>query len=409
MKNLASFGLIGLAYGGILVTGAADAPRTTVSPEAKAAAKQAERAAKALGRRDGAEAIIAAEAAVALSPRVAAYRLLLGQSYMQAGRFASGHQAFADTLALDDANGKAALSLALTQIAAGDWQAARATLTAHAGVIPAGDRGLAMALAGDTAGAVALLTDTARAPDATAKVRQNLALAYALAGQWQIARVVAAADISPADLDDRMQQWAIFAQPRSAADQVASLLGVQPAADGGQPATLALNVPASAPVAVAAAPVAPAVVAPMPPTMRFGPLREVAQALPIQIIPPVVGPVKVAATTRVRVAAARKARAMTGGGWYVQLGAYDNAGVARDAWGRARRRFAGWGGHAPNGVAFKAGSATYYRLSVGGFGRTDAVRACRQYKARGGDCFVRAGAGDQLASWAKPGVQVAMR
>src|SRR3546814_7635088 len=84
-----------------------------------------------------------------LAPREAGYRAVLGQSYLTDGRFTSARQAFTDALALDSNNGKVALSLALAQTAEGDWTAARATLDDHAGVIPATDRGLALALAGD--------------------------------------------------------------------------------------------------------------------------------------------------------------------------------------------------------------------------------------------------------------------
>ena len=414
MNKLASLGLIALAYSGITVMTATDAPRVKVSAEAKAAARQAERAADALRNHDAGGVVVAAEAAVAWAPRVAAYRMLLGQGYLQSGRFRSAEQAFADTLQLDDGNGKAALNRALAQIATGDWQAARATLATYAGVIPAGDRGLAMALAGDTAGAVTLLTQVARSAAASPKIRQNLALAYALAGQWQVARVVASADMSPAEVDARIEQWAAFAQPTAASDQVAGLLGVRAAADGGQPAALALN-PAAPAAAVAA--VAPAVsalvevasVAPVRAGIVFAPPREVVQALPARLIAPSSGLIKVAASAGMVAKRMRTTAASASGTWFVQIGAYDNVGVAKDAWGRAQRRFAGFAGRTPNAMNFKIGGASYYRLSVGGFARADADRACRQYKARGGDCFVRAGAGDQVASWAKPGVRVAAR
>ena len=66
--------------------------------------------------------------------------------------------------------------------------------------------------------------------EATGRVRQNLAFAYALAGNWEKARTVAAQDVSPADLAPRLAQWASLASPTAAADQVATLLGVQAAA-----------------------------------------------------------------------------------------------------------------------------------------------------------------------------------
>lgn len=403
----ASLGAIALTLGGLsLPTASIGADRV-----AAASAKAAERASKALSKHETDKAIVAAEQAVALSPRTAQYRMLLGQSYLQAGRFQSAAQAFGDTLALDGGNGRAALNLALTQIARGNQQTARTTLDAHIGDIPTADRGLALALAGDTSGAVALLTLVARSPDTSPKVRQNLALAYALAGEWGIARVVAAADMSPADVDARLEQWAAFVQPRDAADQVASLLGVQPAADTGQPTALAL-VPAAAPVAVAVVAATPTVTTtPAPvvvasagsPRIVFGPPKEVVQPLPDQLLRSAVAAYKQPAR-RAMFAAKPKS-----GAWFVQLGAYDNARVAKDAWGRATQRYAAFRDHVPQGKDIRTAKATYYRLSVGGFARNDADQMCRAYRARGGACFIRTGAGDQIVQWAKSPVRLAMK
>ena len=428
-SHLSKLGTVALAYGSIFAMSAADAPIET----AREAAKQADQVVKALARHDAAAAVAAAEQAVQAAPGDAGYRLLLGQSYMEAGRFVSAGQAFADTLTLDSDNGKAALNLALTQIAAGDWQTARRTLGAHTGSIPAADRGLAMALAGDTDGAVAVLTAVARSPEATVKVRQNLALAYALAGQWQAARVVAAADLSPADVDKRLEQWAAFAQPSAASDQVASLLGVRPVSDNGQPVAVALHARAT-PVAMTPveASVATQVVttvaasvetaaAPQPAMthVAFAAPHEVVQPLPATLIAPSPGPVKVALATRAAtvrgpsnaLAAVRPVAARSSSGqWYVQLGAYESAGVARDDWGRARRRYAAFSGHVPQGATIKLGASSFYRLSVGGFARADALRACQAYRARGGHCFVRLGAGEQVAQWVQSsGTRVAAR
>ncbi|WP_334017547.1 hypothetical protein [Sphingomonas aurantiaca] len=200
-------------------------------------------------------------------------------------------------------SGKAALNLALSQVATGDWQAARQTLATQAAIIPALDRGLALSLAGDTAGGIALLTEVARSPETSVKVRQNLALSFALAGRWQEARVVAAADMAPGDVDARLEQWALFAQPAAASDQVASLLGVRAAADSGQPVALALNPARVAPgvpaQAMASADPVEAVdagrveVASVPAAgfskVTFGPRQEVVQALPAMMLRPAGG------------------------------------------------------------------------------------------------------------------------
>ncbi len=148
--------------------------------------------------------------------------------------------------------------------------------------------------------------------------------------------------------------------------------------------------------------------------VSFGPRQEVVQALPMMMLRPENGPIKVASniasTGRGTAIAAYEVKAPATGSWYVQLGAFESAGVARDAWGRASRRFAMLAGHSPNGMTFKANGEDFYRLSVGGFSRLAADTMCRQYRAKGGACFVRQGAGDAMAQWLhKPGMQMASR
>ena len=409
-----------LAGGTVAVASARDA-----AADLKAAMSIAGKASKALGKRDVAKAVPLAEEAVRLAPHDAGHRALLGQSYLQAGRFASARATLEEAVGLDPRNGRAALSLVLAQIATGDWALARRTLDAHAAVIPETDRGLAMALAGDPAGAATFLTQVARRPGAVAKTRQNLALSLALAGQWGMAKAVAEADLSPGDVDARMTEWAALAQPRTASDQVAHLLGVQAVADAGRPVALALNAPvlvAASPVLMAAAdPVAPPPVVPTisgPAAVTFAARQEVAQPLPVAapvpvpVIRPVSSPIKVAATKphASPVVARQPVAAPAKGSYYVQLGAFQSVGVARDAWGRATRRFTAFKGRTPTGARFQMGDQAFYRLSVGGFTRADADSTCRRYKAKGGVCFVRAGAGDQTAQWLRrPGVQLASR
>lgn len=400
---------------------------------------EAARAQKALAAQKIDAAVAHAEAAVGFQPQVAAYRLLLGQSYLKGGRFASARDAFADTLTLDGSNGRAALHFALAQIATGDWAGARKTLDAHADTIPVADRGLAIALAGDPAAAVELLGTAARAPGSDAKLRQNLALALALAGRWQEAKTVVAIDVAPDQVDARIMEWATFSRPKSASDQVAALLGVTPAVDPGVPVALALNgtprtgapqvatadpvdafmpgKPADPAVAQAtpaepmpAAPVALVAAAPGAGGIVFGERREVVESLPVPVA--ATKPPRAARAPRTAAGAVAPALAVAArepaapmpaanGNFYVQLGAYESAGVAHDAWHRAARRFARFGGRTPQGTTFKTAAGTFYRLSVGGFVRADAVSLCLAYRAAGGACFVRPGAGDQVALWAK--------
>ena len=365
---------------------------------------------------------------MALSPRDAAYRTLLGRAYLSAGRFASATQAFTDVLTLNPADARAALNLALAQTATGEWVAARETLSAHAARISPADRGLALALAGDPAGGIALLSEAARDPAATATVRQNLALALALDGRWVDARTVASVDMAPAQVDQRLLDWAAFARPEHAAQQVAALLGVTPApADRGQPMQLALAEPVgAAPVALAQAdpvpdvpaavvavapvgetPVVPAVPAPVEmaavarPAITFAPRQKIVQALPTDYRRGA-QPVRMVARARTvaqptQVASVEKAK----GDYYVQLGAFDNAGVARNAWRRMSRNVPRLATLSPQGMQASVHGTSFYRLSVGGLARADAASLCSSIRAKGDRCFVRTHAGEQLASWAR--------
>lgn len=432
---LATTGLVGQA---LLTGGAAFAGGGNSSAAEKAAAASAAQARKVLATGPAMQAIPHAEAAVRAAPQNQSYRALLGQAYLMSGRFASARDAFSDALALTPNDGRSALSLALAQIANGDWTGARQTLDAHAETISVADRGLAIALAGDPATAVEVLTVAARAPGSDAKTRQNLALSLALAGRWREARAIAQVDVAADELDKRMVDWAVFARPVGAADQVASLLKVIPVEDSGQPVALALNArvatqaavvadpaPAPAPVVTAATVVDAAVVAPAatpaaPPAIVFGERREVVQSLPPAPVKPVgaarkakAAPVPVTATKLAKpvpVAAKPMATAQRAtGNFYIQLGAFENAAVARDGWNRATRRYPAFASQNPTGMALKTATGSVYRLSVGGFTRADAVAMCSAYRARGGQCFVREGAGDQAASWvaatSKPSVR----
>lgn len=427
-RTLLSIGSAALALGGTAV-GYAALGGAVAEAGTRSAADLGKRAVKALAKHDAA-AVTLAEQTVAAAPGEADYRALLGRAYLQAGRFASARDAFGDALRLRPTDGRSALNLALATIATGDWQGARTVLTAHESEISATDRGLALALAGDPAGGAAILQQAAREPGATGKTRQNLALALALSGQWPLARAVAAADMSPADVDRRIADWAQFAQPVAASDQVASLLGVRAVPDRGQPLALALATPvmpaaASTPVlalaapipvappatmaeAIETAPVLAAVASPVAagPAITFGPRQEVVQALPTPLIRST-GPIKIALAAAPAAASVRSMPAVSRGDWHVQLGAFENASVAHDAWGRISRRYAGVGGHQPQGASFRSGGDALYRLSVGGFDRASADRLCRSVKARGGVCFVRRSAGDAVAQWTRGGTRLA--
>jgi Flp pilus assembly protein TadD len=430
-------------------------PARATSRTDRQAAQLHEQAARALqsGQLDVARNAI--EQAVALSPRDAGYRQLLADIYLKSGRFASARTTYGDVLELDPSNLRAGLSIALIQIAQGNPRAAVARLDDLAGRAPAADVGLAYALAGAADRAVRLLEDAARAPGATARTRQNLALAYAIAGDWRRARAVAAQDLSPAEVPARMEQWAAFARPGAGATQVTALLGVSPAEDPGQPVRLALA-PEAAPAeqAFAAAEIAPAPVpAPVAAPVAQAPQApvQVAEAAPAEApafwVPtaqsyraPAEAPVEASATStepaapppEVRVQYAAAARSLVApepaliraaavtrvpaplfhrarpqvsiregsAPVVVQLGAFSNEANAERAWLQASNRY-GLASRRPLTTTIDLNGRRLHRVSVAGFAAAgDAQRLCGQIRDQGGVCFVRAQAGDASIRWA---------
>jgi Flp pilus assembly protein TadD len=392
---------------------------------------------------DYVKALDLAEKAVALAPRDVGYRMLLADLYMKNGRFQSAATTFGDVLTLDPVNVRAGLQAALAEVAIGRGDVALARLDSLAATAPAGDIGLAYALAGQPNRAISILEPAARAPGATGRIRQNLALAYAFAGDWQKARAVAAQDVSPADLSARLQQWAALASPSAPADQIAGLFGVRAVADSGQPVSLALAPveatntafaaaepvqaheptaePAPAPVQLAQADVAawepaaaptvatdvraPAVIADTPPPVvpEAAPEPSFAPAVRALVNPE---PAKARLASIAPIApkqhlAPRAAPAAGEGRFVVQIGAYSSpAGVER-AWASAYRRY-GLTGHQPRSTTVSIpGKGKFHRLSVAGFeSHADASKICASVRSHGGACFVRATAGDAPVRWA---------
>lgn len=197
---------------------------------------------KALAAGKPEKALEKAEAAVALDPRNADLRKTLAQAYLANGRFSSARQSLDDALALGDQSPRTLISLALMHVAEGRSNAAQALLREHVQDIPASDYGLAMALAGDTKQGVDVLVDQIRGGENSAKVRQNLAFAYALDGRWREAQIMVGQDLDPKVAQDRIAEWARIAHPQAHVQRVASVLGVTPVEyDPGQPVQLALS------------------------------------------------------------------------------------------------------------------------------------------------------------------------
>ena len=209
------------------------------------------KAERELARDKTERAVRYAEHAVEAAPLSPAARAMLARAYLADGRLNSAESATRDLLSLTPGDATATLNLTLIRASLGQEADARALLASADGLSPA-DKGLGLVLAGDVAGGGAILEAAARSSDADGRVRQNLAFAYAMAGDWRQARVVASQDLPPAAVHERIGEWAKVARPRNSWDRVAYLLNIQPVEDEGMPARLALQVPPAAPVLAAA-------------------------------------------------------------------------------------------------------------------------------------------------------------
>ena len=402
---------------------------------------------------EGNKAVAKAERAVQASPRDAAARAALGSAYLAAGRFASAAQSFDDALNLGDESAATVLGLALAETARGNNAAAVELLHDWRDAIPAGDLGLAYALAGETARGVQVLSGAVRDGDASAKTRQNLAYAYALDGRWREARVMVAQDVAADQVDVRMREWLSMNRPEYVTTRVSRLLGVTPAVDSGQPQALALaNFPGSGELAAegqaqtvdqavaAAEPVAP-VTAPVVQT----PVVQAQAELPAMAAPaaaPVAQPVTLAALDRAPAGVSNDApafatisaptrsggsvqprivgktmrtkfvsdprnlaqpgkgkglsaitaiaNAVSGGSHWLQLGSYTNPAIAKDGWGKFTRRTPALKGYKAVTTTATVNNVPVWRIAATGFGSyADASKMCARVKSRGGACLVK--------------------
>lgn len=375
-----------------------------------------------------------AEQAVLADPRNAAYRVLLGNVYLKAGRFESARQAYDEAMELGEDSNRTALSLALADVALGRYAEAVDTLNSYRDTIAPADYGLALALAGQARHGVAVLSDTLRGGENTVKVRQNLALAYALSGQWRESRMMAAQDLPADKLGERMEQWAMMGQPELTRERVANLLAVPLRGDAGQPTALALaNFPVTEQMAAEAAtraePLAQAAVAELPaadtaaapqPALADAssqsksdqlamidlppstPVQPVAQLVPepqpaprLQrvVAPRVVQSPRGAAPARKPIAAATTAK----GTHLVQLGSFGSAEGARRAWRHFATRNPALAGYRNVTTQVTVNGRQFWRVQAAGFaGYAAASSLCGSVKARGGVCLVLRGTADAL-------------
>jgi Flp pilus assembly protein TadD/cell division protein FtsN len=455
--------LVPAAFAGVIFAGfdAAAAPPRTQAHAAKA------QAALQAGQAD--KAIIHAEAAVASDPLNARYRAMLGAAYMGAGRFLAAATSFEDALDLGQEDARTVLSYALAKTAIGDARVAIAALDDARGQLNAADYGLALALAGQAERGVQVLIHAVRNEEPTSKLRQNLAYAYALAGNWRAARVMAAEDVPAGEVDARIVAWASHAAPEHFQQRVASLLKVRPVYDNGQPASLALanflsDSPANAPV-FAADETAPAAVAkpeqprqsealaygledvpggsaiervdPTPTMMASASAsapapvaapvtvtgairfvsRPVVQELPAAAVSrPAPAPQRrMAATVAASTPALASAPAVrqvasdkSAGTHLVQLGSYDNKVEAERGWNALKAKFPQLKDHDVVITEALVNGRSFFRVAVAGFGPQSAKSMCGTLKSAGRGCFAYA-ASNPPAGAVDKGVRLAAR
>lgn len=405
---------------------------------APTSAMSAAKAEVALKKGNGDKAVQHAEAAVLAAPRDAYTRTLLGNAYLEAGRTVSAAQSFQDAIALGDTSPRTVISLALAQTGMGDRYGAIATLEKWEASLDAADFGLAIALAGQPERGVHVMGNAIRNGDNTPKMRQNLAYAYALAGQWQAARLMAAEDVPADQVGQRMSEWGATARPEQFQQRVANLLGVDLVADPGQPTMLALsNSPtvemlaaettedgpsadagtgfalASELPSVGAAPVAydsgDAALADAgldADAARFA-SSEVVQAAPVQTKP---AP-RAAQSQPARAATAPRSSArltLAKGDYNIQLGSYFSMSDAQAAWSRFQAKYPELAGSERQITKARVNGKIYYRVAAAGMAKTSARSMCSVVKGKGGGCIAYA-ASNPLPGALNENVRVAAR
>lgn len=393
------------------------------------------------------KAIAHAEAAVLADPRNPGFRALLGAAYMEAGRFQSAATSFGDALDLGNEDPRTVLSFALAKTALGEGKAAIKVLDDYAKLIDPADLGLAYALAGQPERGVHVLINAVRSSEeATPKLRQNLAYAYALAGNWRAARVMAAEDVPADQLGARLAEWATMSAPEHFQQRVAAMLQVTPRLDGGQPQQLALaNFPsqdvmvaeaaaqAEMPVMAQAAPVAPAAAQQMA-AASPRPSFEEAFATRVAAAPAAASGIRFVSNPVVQQLPARAERAapragtrvtassqrrMTGtlaapvaseksATHLVQLGAYDSKIEAQRGWTMLKGKFPQLKDHDVVITEAVVNGRTFWRVAAAGFGANSAKGMCGTVKSAGRGCFAYAAASPPVGATDR-GVRLAAR
>lgn len=416
-------------------------------------------------------AIALAEAAVLASPRSATHRLTLGNAYLDAGRFASAESAFTDAMTLGETSPRAALSLALSKIAQQDYAAGAALLNEWDGAIAKADLGLALALAGQPERGIHIMSNAIRGGENTVKMRQNLAYAFAIAGRWREARLMAQQDLPAGEVAARMEHWAAMASADAYQQRIAGLLQVPSGIrDTGQPVQLALaSTPAMDPqasqvveLAALAEPAAPQIAtaselaafeqatmggsetkAATPSDLPSAVLTtadsaELASARRGEALgaftdafaqPHTSGPQDLRITDGsarvqfisspvvqklpagpVRSAAASTARAPAGESTHlIQLGSFASERGAERAWDIYVARYPELAGHEVVISEAVVRGKRFWRVSAGGFDRADSHAMCRRVRSDNGDGCVTWAATSPLPGAVESGLRLARR
>ncbi|MGC1468119.1 MAG: SPOR domain-containing protein [Sphingorhabdus sp.] len=405
------------ALGGAGVVASSAATHASADANAKKAHSWAKTAEKLFAKGKTDKALPLAEAAVEADLSNMEYRSLLARMYMSQGRFVAAERTFMDVMELGQVDARTVIGVALTRIAQGKVDSAVSLVDANRAILPASDYGLTLALAGDSKRSVDVLVDAIRADNATARTRQNLALAYALDGRWREARIMAVQDMPQDRVDARIVEWAQYARPGAYQTRVAGLLNVTPRADSGQPVRLALGGATAAPIMAAAeepAPVAMAAAEPvqMAELAAVGPapvadgynesdVRIAAAVASVSeseapLIKAPEGPAKAAEVVpapkpvKLALADTPAPSAKAAGKYLVQLGAFSSAGNAQKAWSQYSRKHKVLNGFSSASSTVNVKGKTLTRLAASGFGNYQAAAsACRTIKASGGDCVVK--------------------
>lgn len=382
----------------------------------KDAARSADKAQAALAKGQAEKAVDYAEEAVEAKPGDAGMRAMLGQAYLRAGRFESAAITLAEARQLGADDARTVLGLALAQVGRGQFADAAALLDASRDRIGADDLGLAYALAGESGRGVAILSDAVRAGEPTAKLRQNLAYAYALDNRWREARIMMMMDVPAAEIDNRIADWASRARPDAYQARVAALLGTPVVADSGRPERLALVT--SAPAQQVAVTEEPASVpaAELPALADSGWPADLASTVPAEAVPtvqtvpaaesfasaftaptttshPMIQPLPTRparAVAATRDAGAKAPAAPATGTHLVQLGSFSSEANARRAWTVFTARNPSLRAYGLRITPVVVRGKNFWRVSAEGLSASAARSLCSSVKSRGRGCFAYA-------------------